>query len=71
MSVTQIEDFREKQGRQKFEKEKAAGQFTMDMWYEAVEKERYLPWQLAIKLIEQIMVDHGITLKDLSEIQGL
>lgn len=69
MSVTQIEDFRQKQEREKFERERAAGRFTMDMWQEAVEKERYLPRQLAVKLIEQIMIDHGITLKDLSEIQ--
>jgi hypothetical protein len=70
MSVTQMSEFRERQMREQFERAETASQFIMDMWYEAVDKERYLPWELSIKLIEQIMVDHGITLQDLAGNQG-
>lgn len=67
MSVKDIVEFREKRAKEKFEREEASCQFIMDMWYEAVDKERYLPWELSIKLIEQIMLDHGITLGDLAK----
>ncbi len=67
MSVQKISEFREKQEQRKFEEQIAADDFMMYMWQEAVDKERYLPRELSIKLIEQIMLDHGINLQDLSE----
>ena len=70
MSVTRMNEFRDRQIREKFEQDEAAGKFVMDMWYEAVDKERYLPRELSLKLIEQIMLDHGITLQDLADKQG-
>jgi len=70
MSVTQMSEFRDRRIQEQFERADTAGQFIMEMWYEAVDKERYLPWELSIKLIEQIMVDHGITLQDLAGNQG-
>ncbi len=67
MSVKDMGEFREKRAKEKFERDEAACQFIIDMWREAVEKERYLPWELSIKLIEQIMLDHGIRMGDLAK----
>ncbi len=70
MGVTRMSDFRDRQVREHYEQMETTGRFIMDMWYEAVDKERYLPRELSIKLIEQIMLDHGIMLQDLAGLQG-
>jgi hypothetical protein len=41
--------------------------FTMEAFKTAVEQERYLPWNLAVTLVRQIMIDHGIRLEDVDE----
>lgn len=43
----------------------------MDAWSAAVDNSRYLPWQMAVKLIQQIMIDHGIKTEDIKSMGPL
>jgi hypothetical protein len=49
------------------EKQAEVSQFTLEAFKAAVEQERYLPWNLAVTLIRQIMIDHGIGVEDLDQ----
>jgi hypothetical protein len=47
--------------------EAKASQFTIETFQEAIDAARYLPRVLAIKLIEQVMLDHGLEPMDVVE----
>lgn len=67
MRVENLSEFRKERAQREFQKEMETSEFILDMWYEATDKERYLPRELAIKLIEQIMLDHGIRPQEFTE----
>lgn len=52
-------------GEEALVQEPEISKFTLEAFQSAVEQERYLPWDLAVTLVRQIMIDHGIQLKDL------
>jgi hypothetical protein len=51
--------------RELCEEQEEVSQFTLEAFKAAVEQERYLPWNLAVILVRQVMIDHGIKLEDL------
>ena len=65
MRVLSFEKLKEKRNREQDRRRIEATQFVVDAWNIAVEHERFLPKELALKLVRQIMVDHGIKVKEL------
>ncbi len=63
--VISFENVKEKQDQEQREQTEKAYEFTFQAWNVAVEHSRFLPQKMAIKLIEQIVYDHGIRADDL------
>ncbi len=67
MKIVSLEKSRKKRDEQRHQKDLEAASFTANVWNIAVDHERYLPRKLAIKLIHQIMMDHGIEVREMTE----
>jgi hypothetical protein len=65
MGVVVVGKFRADQRRESLEEQAEISQFTLEAFKAALEQERYLPWKLAVTLVRQVMLDHGIRLEDL------
>ncbi len=68
MNVISLDSVKKTRDAQVKRQNEEALEFTYSAWQIAVEHSRFLPRDMALKLIQQIVYDHGVRIDELKKI---